>query len=540
MARGSARLAAFRRVGEDLDLRRAMAGFTAFSIAEFGTWVTVLVYAYSVGDATTVGTVAVAQLVPAAVLAPFLAARLDRLARATAAMVAYGSQAVALAATAASMGLGAPPLVTFGFAILANITVSMGRPAHNSLVPELVDDPAHLTAANVATSAAENIGVFLGPAVAGAMMAVGNPATALAVLTGLLGVGTVALMSVPRTRRPSMARAGAGPRGGARAHLLRHRAAIPFLVVGGAQQIAIGALDVLIVLLAIAELGVGGSGAAYLNAALGLGGVLGGLVAASMVGRTRLTPTLLVGVALTSTSLMLIGVLPAAALFLAGAGIGYSVVDVANRTLLQRTVPVDSMASVFGLLESTSMAALAVGSILAPLLASAVGITNAFAVMGVITASVLVLIWRPLRRAEDTATVAVEALDTLTSVDMFAALQPAVQEALAREAGFEDTTPGSVVVREGDTGDTMWVIVSGAVSVTRQGREVATLGPGNLFGEIALLADRPRIATVTALEPCRLLTLDRSGFFNAMATDPVTHAAFEELARLRTRETLGE
>jgi predicted MFS family arabinose efflux permease len=447
---------------------------------------------------------------------------------------------VALAATAASMGLGAPPLVTFGFAILANITVSMGRPAHNSLVPELVDDPAHLTAANVVTSAAENIGVFLGPAVAGAMMAVGNPATALAVLAGLLGVGTVALMSVPRTRRPSMARAGAGPRGGARAHLLRHRAAIPFLVVGGAQQIAIGALDVLIVLLAIAELGVGDSGAAYLNAALGLGGVLGGLVAASMVGRTRLTPTLLVGVALRSTSLILIGVLPAAALFLAGAGIGYSVVDVANRTLLQRTVPVDSMAAVFGLLESTSMAALAVGSILAPLLASAVGITNAFAVMGVITASVLVLIWRPLRRAEDTATVAVEALDTLTSVDMFAALQPAVQEALAREAGFEDTTPGSVVVREGDTGDTMWVIVSGAVSVTRQGREVATLGPGNLFGEIALLADRPRIATVTALEPCRLLTLDRSGFFNAMATDPVTHAAFEELARLRTRETLGE
>jgi MFS family permease len=540
MTRGSARLTAFRRVGENRDLRRALAGFTAFSIAEFGTWVTVLVYAFSVGDATTVGTVAVAQLVPAAVLAPFLAARLDRLTRATAATVAYGSQAVALAATAAAMGLGAPAVVTFGFAVLANITVAMGRPAHNSLIPELVNDPAHLTAANVVTSAAENIGVFIGPAIAGAVMAVGNPAMALAVLAGLLGVGTVVLVSVPRVRRPSMAPSGDRSREGARTHLLKHRAAVPFLVVGGAQQVAIGAIDVLIVLLAIAELGVGDSGAAYLNAALGLGGVLGGLVAASMVGRSRLTPTLLVGVALRSTSLVLIGLVPAAALFLAGAGIGYSVVDVANRTLLQRTVPVESMASVFGLLESTSMAALAIGSMIAPLLASAVGITNAFAVMGLITAAVLALIWRPLRRAEASATVAIEALDALTSVDMFAALQPAVQEALAREAGFHDAATGDAVVREGDTGERMWVIISGTVAVTRQGKQVATLGPGDLFGEIALLTNRPRIATVTPLEPSRLLTLDRTGFFNAMATDPVTHSAFEELARLRTRETLGE
>jgi MFS family permease len=540
MTRGSARLTAFRRVGENRDLRRALAGFTAFSIAEFGTWVTVLVYAYSVGDATMVGTVAVAQLVPAAVLAPFLAARLDRLTRATAAMVAYGSQALALAATAASMGLDAPAVVTFGFAVLANVTVAMGRPAHNSLIPELVQDPAHLTAANVVTSAAENIGIFIGPAIAGALMAVGNPSLALAVLAGLLAVGTVVLKSVPRVARPSTVQSGRGSSGGARMHLLKHRAAVPFLVVGGAQQVAIGAIDVLIVLLAIAELGVGDSGAAYLNAALGLGGVLGGLVAASMVGRSRLTPTLLVGVALRSTSLVLIGLFPAAALFLAGAGIGYSVVDVANRTLLQRTVPVESMASVFGLLESTSMAALAIGSMIAPLLASAVGVTNAFALMGVITASVLALIWRPLRRAEESATVAIEALDTLTSVDMFAALQPAVQEALAREAGFQDAPTGEAVVTEGETGERMWVIISGTVAVTRQGTQVATLGPGDLFGEIALLTNRPRIATVTPLEPSRLLTLDRTGFFNAMATDPVTHAAFEELARLRTRETLGE
>ncbi|MGF1668301.1 MAG: MFS transporter [Acidimicrobiia bacterium] len=540
MARGSARVTAFRRVGDDRDLRRALAGFTGFSISEFGTWVTVLVYAYSVGDATTVGTVAVAQLIPAAVLAPFLATRLDRLTRATAAMVAYGSQAIALAATAVSMGFDAPPLVTFGFAILANITVAMGRPAHNSLVPELVDDPAHLTAANVVTSAAENTGIFIGPAIAGAVMAVGTPAMALAVLAGLLGVGTMALVSVPRVRRQSMTEPRDGSQSGARAHLVRHRSAVPFLVVGGAQQISIGALDVLIVLLAVSELGVGDAGAAYLNAALGLGGVLGGLLAASMVGRSRLTPTLLVGVALRSTSLILIGAFPAAALFLAGAGIGYSVVDVANRTLLQRTVPVDSMASVFGLLESTSMAALAIGSILAPLLASAVGITNAFAVVGVITASVLALIWRPLRRAEAGATVAIEALDALTSVDMFAALQPAVQEALAREAGFVVAHAGEAVVTEGDTGDRMFVITSGTVAVTRQGNLVATLGSGDLFGEIALLANRPRIATVTPLETCRLLTLDRTGFFNAMATDPVTHAAFEELARVRTRETLGE
>jgi MFS family permease len=536
MSAGSARLSAFRRVGEDRNLRRALAAFTAFSVTEFGTWVTVLVYAYSVGGATTVGAVAVAQLVPAAILAPFLAARLDRLPRSAATLVAYGSQAAALAATAISMAVDAPPLATFGFAVVANITVAMGRPAHNSLIPELVEDADHLTAANVVTTSAENIGVFIGPALAGIMMGIGDPASALGVLVLVMLSGTALVASIPRLRRPAVESRAMRTRN----RRIGYRSAFPFVIIGAAEQVAIGALDVLIVLLAIDELGLGDSGAGYLNAALGLGGVVGGLMAASMVGRARLTPPLVLGVALRSGSLILIGLFPAAALFLAGTGIGYSVVDVANRTLLQRSVPVDSLAGAFGLLEGATMGSLALGAAIAPLLVGAVGTTGAFAVLGVVMPVTIAAIWRPLRRAERNATIALDALDAIRGVAMFEGLEPAVREALARSGSIEDVPAGRVVVVEGDTGDRMWVVISGTVAVTRQENPVATLGPGDVFGEIALLSNRPRIATVTALEPCGLLTLDRTGFFQAMATNPVTHAAFEELARLRTRETLGE
>ncbi len=536
MNAASARWSAFRRVGEDRDLRRALAAFSAFSITEFGTWVTVLVYAYSVGDAATVGTVAVAQLVPAAVLAPILATRLDRLTRAVAAMVAFGSQAVALAATSAAMLLEAPPVLTFAFAVVANITVAMGRPAHNSLIPELVKDADHLTAANVVTTSAENIGVFLGPALAGLMMGVASPGLALAALVLVMTAGTALVTGIPRVQRaltpPSL--------GATKPREARYRGALPFVIIGGAQQVVIGALDVLIVLLAIGELGLGDAGAAYLNAALGLGGVLGGLAAAGMVGRARLTPTLAVGVALRSVSLILIGFFPAAALFLAGTGIGYSVVDVANRTLLQRSVPVEGLAAAFGLLESAAMASLAIGSALAPVLTGLVGTTQAFAVIGLVMPLILVIAWKPLRRAERQASLALEALAILQDVAMFAGLEPAVQEAIGRAGVMEDARTGVPVVVEEEAGDRMWIIADGSVDVSKGGQVIATLGKGDVFGEIALLSDRPRISTVTPTEPTRLLALDRTGFLAALATDAVTRAGFEDLARRRTHQTLGE
>lgn len=533
---GPSRFSAFRRVGEDRHLRRALAAFTAFSITEYGTWVTVLVYAYSVGDATTVGAVAVAQLVPAALLAPLLAARLDRIPRGAAATVAYASQALSLAATATAMHFGAAPVVTFAFAVVTNVTVSLGRPAHNSLVPELADDADHLTAANVVTTASENIGVFAGPALAGLVMGLADPAAALAALVMVMTLGTGLAATIPRRAHP--AGSHRGRRG--RLRLSRYRGALPFVIVGGAQNVAIGAIDVLVVLLAVEELGLGDSGAGYLMAALGLGGVAGGLASASMVGRSRLTPSLATGVALRSASLVLIGLLPAAALFLAGTGIGYSVVDVANRTLLQRTVPIDSLAGAFGLLEAAAMSSLALGSALAPVLAETLGTTESFAAIGVVMPVIVLAVWRPLRKAEERAVVIGESIAAITGAAMFSGLEPPVQEAMARAGTLEDAGTGTRLVREGESGDRMWVIVEGSVAVSRSGEQIATLGAGEVFGEVAILSDSPRIATVTAVEPTRLLMLDRKGFLSALATDPLTRTAFEEMARARTRETLGE
>ena len=532
------RLTAFRRVGENRRLRRSFISFLMFSISEFGTWVTVLVYAYAVGDANTVALVAVAQLVPAALLAPFLSSALERLPRATAAMTAYGSQAVALGATATAMAVEADPILTFTLAALANVTVSMGRPAHNSLVPELVDEPSHLVAANVVTTSIENLGVFAGPALAGFVMGLASPATALAVLAIGLALGTLVLITVPRRRHE---RSTAEEDTGASGFVLKHhKDATPFVIIGSTHQIAIGALDVLIVLLAVDVLGVGDSGAGYLNAALGLGGVLGGIAAASIVGRTRLTPALGLGVALRASSLLAIGFLPGAALFLAGAGVGTSILDVASRTLIQRSVPVSVMPRVFGLVESGSMWSLALGSLVAAPLATLVGIPLAFSIMGLVQPTIALVAWRWLRRSERAAVVHLESLETLMAVELFAELEPASLEALARVAEPQEATDGAVIIKEGERGNDMWIVESGRVAVTREGRTVRSLGRGEVVGEIALLSDRLRIATVTAEEKVKLLRIDRDGFIGALSTNQATSRAFRELALSRTTETLGE
>ena len=539
MSERPARRMAFRRVAADPRLRRALLAFGAFSIGEFGTWVTILVYAHSVGGASMVGLVAVAQLVPAAVLAPVLAGGLARIPRSRAVTVAYGAQALALGLTATAMYLEAVPSFTIALAVAANVTVALGRPAHNSLVPELVQEPSDLTAANVATTSIENLGVFAGPALAGAVMAFAPPAAALMLLTVGLSVGAWITVGIPRS--PHVAVSGTrSQRASDRSERLRTPGVKAGMAVGGIQQVGIGALDVLIVVLAIDELGIGEAGAGYLNAALGLGGVAGGLMAATMVGRARLTPAMAVGVGIRATAMISIGWMPWAAPLLAAAGFGYSVVDVANRTLLQRLVPVASLTRVFGMLEGLTMAGLAIGSAAAPLLVGATSVTTAFPLVGLVLPALLVVVWRPLQRAEMGVSVPTGALSAIRSTEMFAALAPPSLEALARRAVDRRVEADTVIVVEGEPGDRMWVIASGTVEVSRGGVPVKTLHRGDLFGEIALLSDAPRIATVRSIDQVHIFEIDRAGFLDTIATEPGTREALEDLARLRRTETMGE
>lgn len=522
-------------------MRRALLAYFAFSSVEWAVWIVVLVYARGQGTASTVGLVAVAQLVPAALLAPSLASLVDRLPRSVAPLFAYGVVAASLAATAMAMLAGASFWMVVGAAVTTNVLVGLARPAHHSLTPCLASGPSELVAANVVTTASEGLGLFLGPAVVGIAMSLWSTGAALMVCVGILviAMALTAGLSTTRLTLPSDGEhVDDGLRAGMRSFRSNRPSRMPILI-GGVQGIVEGAVDVLIVLLAIDVLALGEGGAGYLNSLVGVGAIVGGLASSLLVGRSRLSPPMVISGLLTGGAMILIGVLPAAALFLAVAGIGYSVTAVASRTLLQRLSPVSAVGRMFGILESVTLVGLAIGAVLAPLVADWLGVEVAFAVFGGVLPVALVLTWPRLRVADAAGSVPLHTVRALQGVEAVAGLDPDALEAMARGARVLDAQPDQPVVVEGETGTEMYVIDSGALEVTREGRKVAILAPGDIFGEIALLEESPRIATVTATEPTVLVAVTREGFRAALSTDPGFRHAVEVLAAARRTETLG-
>jgi MFS family permease len=316
------------------------------------------------------------------------------------------------------------------------------------------------------------------------------------------------------------------------------------LLLLGLQAIAWGAVDVLIVGLAIDELGLGRSGAGWLAAAVGVGGLIGGAATITLVGRSRLTPGFAFGVALWGIPLVAIAAVLAPVpvmVFLAIAGTGYAFMDVSGRTLLQRAVDESTLGRVFGLLEAGFMAAWAIGSAIAPVALGALTLPWTFVALGLAVPVATAIGWRRLRRIDAEAWVPSHELELLRSIDIFAPLGGPVLENLARRLEEVDVPAGATFIREGDPGDRFYAIVDGEVLVSTGGNQVARLGPGHYVGEIALLRDLPRQASVTAVTPTRLLALDREPFLEAVTGSrraaEVAHSGVEQrMAGLEPRD----
>jgi MFS family permease len=271
--------------------------------------------------------------------------------------------------------------------------------------------------------------------------------------------------------------------------------------------------------LAIDRLGLGASAVGMLSAALGVGALAGGVATVSLVGRRRLMTALAFGLSCWSVPLLLVGVAGAPApvlLLLAAAGIGVSFLAVSINTLLQRIVPDHMLGRVFGLLESGFMGAWAIGAALAPVLLRLLGLGWSFVIAGAAVPLLMLVAWSPVARADREAVVPVRELEILRAIAMFALLPEPVLERLARNLRPLDAAAGTRVIREGEPGDLFYVVDEGTVRVTKDGVEVARHAAGDYFGEIALLRDVPRQATVTAATDVRLLTLDRVHFLDAM------------------------
>jgi MFS family permease len=533
-----ARLGVFSTILRSPVLRRVELAFAVFNIGEWATWIAILVYAYQRGGPIEVGLISFLQLLPATVVAPGASVLADRIPRLTVLRASYVAQGLTMAAAAIALGSGTSSVIVYAFAIAAATAVTLTRPAQQALLPSIAQSPEELTAGNVATGTIENAGVFAGPAVAGLILGLAGPAEvfgviAVALLASAVLLARIQLVHVPPSPSHDHARAAeyhpeleeegdhslrAAFGGGFRA--LRHdRSARLVVALLACSQILLGALDVFYVVLAIGLFGLGESGVGLLNGALGIGGLLGSAAAIALVGRRWLSGAFVAGLVLFGLAIAAIGFLPVAlvavaALLLAGAGRSFA--DVAAWTILQRVVPDAVLARIFGILEGVNMGAQGAGAVIASLLVAAFGGPVALAVLGLALGAVSVLRLAAVGGAERATTIPERELQILRGVPMFAPLRPDVIERLAGRAVHVAFPDGSVIIREGDPGDRWFVIVHGGVEVTIAGRHVRAQGPGDSFGEIALMRDVPRTATVTAIGPVELLALDRDPFLAAV------------------------
>jgi hypothetical protein len=406
------------------------------------------------------------------------------------------------------------------------------------LAPALARTPDELTATNVVTAWIETAMALAAPALTGVLLMVGSAGIVFIVFAAATAWSAVLLAPIAAraTSRISDADVAEGAlaalAGGFRALAgnPHPRVLVELLALA---YVVWGALDVLSVVLAVDVLGLGDGGVGYLNAAFGAGGVLGAVIAVALVGRRRLVPAILTASLVWGGTFALLGVSSstvAAVVLLTAGGAGQSLMDTAGRTLLQRISPSETLARIFGVHEGLTMAALAAGSIIVPVLVAAGGASLAFAVVGAVLPLGALVLLRRLLAVDSAARVPIVEISLLRSLHIFRALPAPALEGIAHNLEPLEVPEGAVICREGEVGDRYYTIADGEVEALVGSESRRRLSRGDGFGEIALLRDVPRTATVRAVRDTRLYALDRESFLVALTGHAPTAAAAESIA----------
>ncbi|HET6549410.1 MAG TPA: cyclic nucleotide-binding domain-containing protein [Solirubrobacter sp.] len=516
----------------------------AWAASSLGGWaffVALSVYAYGHGGAAAVGIAAVVRMAPAALAAPAKSLLGDRYPRRDVLLVLALARAAVLAAAAALVAADGPVAAVFLLGAAFTAVGTGHRPAQAALLPSLADDPRQLAASNAVWSAVDSVGFLAGALAGGTLIATGGVDLALAATAITFLLAALALAGIPADRRPEPP--PAGPHARRAAELAEGFATVRKdrslrLVVGvlGASTLVEGAIDVLVVLVALELLDLGAAGVGWLNSAWGVGGVLGGAGAMLLVARGRNAAALVLSSLLIGAPLLALSALPSTALALTGLvvlGVGYAVLEVAGLTLVQRLASDAVLARAFGVVEGTYWLTTGLGSLLAPLLVAALGLRGALLVAGAALPAVVLARARTLTRLEASAPVPEREYRLLRALAMFAPLPVARLEELARRLTPVHLGAGETIIREGEPGDRFYVIAAGEVDVTEQGRFRRTEPAGDCFGEIALLREVPRTATVSARTDVDLLALEREEFLAAITGDRRALAAGHDLVAAR-------
>jgi MFS family permease len=519
----------FRNAG----LRRLQLAWAGSLLGSWAYVVALWVYAYHHGGASAVALISVVRMVPSALVAPFAAMLADRFARRHVMIGSNVVRAALMAAATAVIATGGPAWLVYLIATVNTVSGSPFRPAQAALLPALAKTPAELTAANAASSTLESVGTFLGPAIGGIVLAATNLETVFAlngasfVWSALLVLGIRIDERVAERRRSG--RIGRHEFTAGFRTILADRAVTMLVALYALQTLVAGAVGVFVVVASLRLLHGGSATVGYLNGAIGAGGMVGGFLALVLAARGRLAADFGVGLALFGAPLALIGGVPhlvPALLAMAVIGIGNSLVDVSAVTLLQRVVPDDVLGRVLGAVWGLMLGSIGVGAFLAPLLIHVFGVRGGLVIGAAILPAAALLSARQLRRL-DVVALPPTLTGLLAGVEIFAPLPPVTLEQLATKLAEVRMPAGATVIRAGDPGDRFYVVGEGEVEI-----EGKVFGPGSSFGEIALLRDVPRTATVVARTDVVLYALERDDFLSAVTGhEPSSAAAGAVIAR---------
>ena len=377
--------AAFAAVWRNANLRWLELAWASAVVGHYAFLISVSVYAYTVGGEKAVGLVFLVRLIPAALVAPFAGMLGDRYPREKVLLYTNLARVLLVAAAALAVFADADPLVVYAFSIAATIATTPFRSSQAALTPTLARTPEELTAANAVASGIDSIAIFAGPAIAGALLAAASIGTVFTMTAALIAVSAlfVLLMSVEREEKPRRevdASTIAAERRAGFTTLARDPSLRVLVLLLTALTGMFGLVQVFIVVASIELLGLGEGGVGYLNAAIGVGAFVGAVTALTLTGAKRLSPPFLAGLVVAGLPLVALGLwqdVTVALLVFGVMGLGHSWADVAGLTLIQRAVPDEVLARVFGVIQMLFLAAMGIGAAIAPALIALLGTDTA-------------------------------------------------------------------------------------------------------------------------------------------------------------------
>lgn len=543
----STALGAVRDVLRNGAIRRIEIAWTAGTAADGAFLVVLLVVAYNAGGALAAGVLGAIRVVPWIVFAP-LAPRLVVRFRGDRVLEAINTvRSVGAIATAGVVAMDLPIELTFVLAAVVAGAGSLVRPIQTALLPAFARSPRELVAANVTSSLGEGLGTFLGPLLAGIIVATTGSVAASVLVSAVFAAAAAALTGI-RFERAADARGqddierSARPRLSEAPKVLRRYPMALLIASDFAMQCLVrGVLITLIVVGSIELLDMGDTGVGILTAAFGLGGLAGAASALALKGGSGLGRVFVIALACWGVPLVLIGVVPVAAIAVAAlfaTGVSNAVLDVSGFTLMQRGVRNENRVTVFAAAESMWGSGLLVGSLLAPALVALLGARGAFVAAGAILPVLALLTSRPIVRGTRDVAHTEAQLALLRLNALFAPLPLTALDRLAEGMEPISFTRGEVVMRKGDPGDHYLLIAEGEVDVSDDDRHLRTCRPGDGVGEIALLRSVARTATVSARTDVTAYLIGAPAFIAAVSGHAAAAAA-EAVATARLEHSLA-